>query len=114
MKMEKPSLPEKIEHFIGGRHVPSVSGGTFDVADPVSNQVYAQACAYTWFDTGSATSNVPPLTLGTWRPPMKCSIFSGSDGFSIFIPYSPLLRAEPHGMAPVSSPGRSRAACQDS
>jgi 5-carboxymethyl-2-hydroxymuconic-semialdehyde dehydrogenase len=43
--MDKPSLPEKIEHFIGGRHVPSVSGGTFDVADPVSNQVYAQACA---------------------------------------------------------------------
>jgi 5-carboxymethyl-2-hydroxymuconic-semialdehyde dehydrogenase len=38
-------LPEKIEHFIGGRHVPSVSGRTFGVADPVSNRVYAQATA---------------------------------------------------------------------
>ena len=36
---------EKILHFIGGRLAPSVSGGTFDVADPVSNQVYAQVAA---------------------------------------------------------------------
>jgi 5-carboxymethyl-2-hydroxymuconic-semialdehyde dehydrogenase len=42
---EKQGIPEKIEHFIGGRHVPSVTGGTFDVADPVSNKVYAQAAA---------------------------------------------------------------------
>jgi 5-carboxymethyl-2-hydroxymuconic-semialdehyde dehydrogenase len=39
------AIPEKIEHFIGGRHVPSVSGGTFGVADPVANQVYAQAAS---------------------------------------------------------------------
>ena len=39
------ALPEKIEHFIGGRHVPGVSGRTFGVADPVSNRVYAQAAA---------------------------------------------------------------------
>jgi 5-carboxymethyl-2-hydroxymuconic-semialdehyde dehydrogenase len=39
------ALPEKIEHFIGGRHVPSVGGGTFGVADPVTNRVYAQAAA---------------------------------------------------------------------
>ena len=38
-------IPGKIEHFIGGRHVPSASGATFDVADPVSNTVYAQAAA---------------------------------------------------------------------
>src|SRR5580704_5133141 len=38
-------LPEKIEHFIGGRHRPSASGGTFGVADPVTNQVYALAAA---------------------------------------------------------------------
>ncbi len=43
--MDKPLLPEKIEHFIGGRQVPSVSGATFDVADPVSNQVYTRAAA---------------------------------------------------------------------
>jgi len=39
------SVPSKIEHFTGGRHVPSADGATFDIADPVSNQVYAQAAA---------------------------------------------------------------------
>ena len=39
------SDPSKIEHFIGGRQVPSADGATFDVADPVSNTVYAQAAA---------------------------------------------------------------------
>ncbi len=42
---KKPVLPEKIEIFIGGRHVPSASGRTFGVADPVSNLVYARAAA---------------------------------------------------------------------
>jgi 5-carboxymethyl-2-hydroxymuconic-semialdehyde dehydrogenase len=40
-----PVIPEKIEHFIGGRLRPSVSGGTVDVADPTTNQVYAQLAA---------------------------------------------------------------------
>ena len=40
-----PVTPEKIEHFIGGHLAPSVSGATFGVADPVSNQVYAQVAA---------------------------------------------------------------------
>ena len=40
-----PGIPAKIEHFIGGRHMPSADGATFDVADPVSNTVYAQAAA---------------------------------------------------------------------
>jgi len=39
------ALPDKIEHFIGGRHVPSVSGATFGVADPVSNEEYMRAAA---------------------------------------------------------------------
>jgi 5-carboxymethyl-2-hydroxymuconic-semialdehyde dehydrogenase len=39
------TLPEEIRHFIGGRHVPSVSGGTFGVAGPVSNREYARAAA---------------------------------------------------------------------
>jgi hypothetical protein len=30
--------------------------------------------AYTWLDTGSATPNVAPSALGTYRPPMKCKI----------------------------------------
>ena len=42
---ERLALPGKIEHFIGGRHVPSVSGGTFGVADPVTNQEYLRAAA---------------------------------------------------------------------
>jgi 5-carboxymethyl-2-hydroxymuconic-semialdehyde dehydrogenase len=37
--------PEKILHYIGGKHVPSLNGATFGVADPVTNQVYAQAAA---------------------------------------------------------------------
>jgi 5-carboxymethyl-2-hydroxymuconic-semialdehyde dehydrogenase len=47
-------IPDKIEHFIGGRHGPSADGGTFDVADPVSNQVYAQAAAGGEQDVGRA------------------------------------------------------------
>jgi 5-carboxymethyl-2-hydroxymuconic-semialdehyde dehydrogenase len=38
-------IPDKIEHYIGGQHVPSADGGTFAVADPVRNEVYAQAAA---------------------------------------------------------------------
>ena len=40
-----PVIPEKILHFIGGQQLPSVGGGTFDVADPATNQVYAQVAA---------------------------------------------------------------------
>ncbi|MHA6693900.1 5-carboxymethyl-2-hydroxymuconate semialdehyde dehydrogenase [Homoserinimonas sp. A520] len=39
------NLPKKILHFIGGEFVDSVSGSTFDVLDPVSNQVYVKAAA---------------------------------------------------------------------
>jgi 5-carboxymethyl-2-hydroxymuconic-semialdehyde dehydrogenase len=38
-------IPEKLLHYIGGKHMPSATGATFDVADPVSNKVYAQAAA---------------------------------------------------------------------
>lgn len=38
-------LPEHILHWIGGNAVPSADGRTFDIADPVSNTVYAQAAA---------------------------------------------------------------------
>lgn len=41
----KLELPETIEHFIGGRHAPSASGRTFDIADPVSNKPYTRAAA---------------------------------------------------------------------
>ncbi|MGN6427777.1 MAG: 5-carboxymethyl-2-hydroxymuconate semialdehyde dehydrogenase [Leifsonia sp.] len=39
------NLPEKIQHFIDGAFVDSVSGATFDVLDPVSNETYVQAAA---------------------------------------------------------------------
>ena len=39
------NLPEKIQHYIDGAFVDSVSGATFDVLDPVSNETYVQAAA---------------------------------------------------------------------
>ena len=50
------SIPDKIEHFIGGQQVPSADGATFDVADPVSNKVYAQAAAGGRADIGRAVA----------------------------------------------------------
>ncbi|WP_072803235.1 5-carboxymethyl-2-hydroxymuconate semialdehyde dehydrogenase [Rhodococcoides yunnanense] len=38
-------LPTTIQHYIGGRFVDSVDADTFDVLDPVSNQVYLTAAA---------------------------------------------------------------------
>lgn len=46
MTHAKPQdLPEKIQHFIDGKHVDSVGGETFDVLDPVTNETYMQAAA---------------------------------------------------------------------
>ena len=38
-------LPARIQHYIGGQLVDSISGKTFDVIDPVSNQPYVTAAA---------------------------------------------------------------------
>jgi len=35
----------KLEHYIGGKHVPSADGSVFMVSDPVSNQAYASVAA---------------------------------------------------------------------
>ncbi|MFD1718367.1 5-carboxymethyl-2-hydroxymuconate semialdehyde dehydrogenase [Georgenia deserti] len=40
-----PDMPEKIQHYIGGELVDSADGATFDVLDPVTNEVYIQAAA---------------------------------------------------------------------
>ena len=40
-----PGLPDKLEHFIGGKHAASADGATFDVADPVTNLPYASVAA---------------------------------------------------------------------
>jgi 5-carboxymethyl-2-hydroxymuconic-semialdehyde dehydrogenase len=43
--MTPENLPKFLPHHIGGEEVESISGSTFDVADPVSNQPYATAAA---------------------------------------------------------------------
>src|SRR5258708_22545722 len=58
--------PDKIEHFMGGRPVPSVRGGTFDVADPVSNRVYARAAAGDADDVGKAVEAAAAAFDGPW------------------------------------------------
>ena len=40
-----PDLPGHLEHFIAGQPAESADGGTFEVADPVSNQPYATVAA---------------------------------------------------------------------
>jgi len=38
-------LPSRIQHYIDGEFVDSVDGDTFDVLEPVSNEVYVHAAA---------------------------------------------------------------------
>ncbi|MBN9170717.1 MAG: aldehyde dehydrogenase family protein, partial [Microbacterium sp.] len=38
-------LPDRIRHYIDGAFVDAVDGDTFDVLDPVSNEVYVRAAA---------------------------------------------------------------------
>ena len=40
MSTRPANLPEKIQHFIDGKFVDSLDGDTFDVVEPVSNEVY--------------------------------------------------------------------------
>ena len=62
-----PVIPEKILHFIGGRPMPSVSGGTVDVADPATNRVYAQLAAGDSDDVDKAVeAALEAFQLGPW------------------------------------------------
>src|ERR1700722_3048102 len=68
----------------------------------------AAARAYTWLDTGSATSNVAPPALGTSRPPMKCSIFSGTGwlrGCGWVTGHSPIVSSERGGRYALRATG---------
>ena len=38
-------LPDRIQHYIDGEYVDSLDGDTFDVLEPVSNEVYIQAAS---------------------------------------------------------------------
>ncbi|MFY9262083.1 MAG: 5-carboxymethyl-2-hydroxymuconate semialdehyde dehydrogenase [Actinomycetaceae bacterium] len=55
--MNKPAgLPDKIRHYINGEFVDSVSGETFDVLEPTTNQVYLQAAAGSQADVDRAVA----------------------------------------------------------
>jgi 5-carboxymethyl-2-hydroxymuconic-semialdehyde dehydrogenase len=49
-------LPDRVRHHIGGRDVDSVDGRTFDVLDPVTNEVYLQAAAGDRADVDAAVA----------------------------------------------------------
>ena len=61
------NLPTTIQHFIDGKFVDSISGKTFDVLDPVSNQPYATAAAGQGEDIDLAvTAATRAFTHGPW------------------------------------------------
>ncbi len=61
------NIPAKLEHFIGGAHVPSADGATFEVADPVTNQPYAAVAAGGPDDVGRAVASASQaFTEGPW------------------------------------------------
>ncbi|MFV8382198.1 5-carboxymethyl-2-hydroxymuconate semialdehyde dehydrogenase [Corynebacterium hindlerae] len=45
MTAQPQHLPEKIQHYIGGKFVDSIDGDTFDVLNPVTNEAYIQAAS---------------------------------------------------------------------
>lgn len=60
-------LPERIQHYIGGRFVDSVDGDTFDVLDPVTNQTYLTAAAGKKADIDLAVAAArTAFTEGPW------------------------------------------------
>ncbi|MFE0019616.1 5-carboxymethyl-2-hydroxymuconate semialdehyde dehydrogenase [Amycolatopsis sp. NPDC059021] len=61
------NLPSRIQHYIGGELVDSVSGKTFDVLDPVSNQTYVTAAAGQAEDVDRAVAAArKAFTEGPW------------------------------------------------
>ncbi|NEN06924.1 5-carboxymethyl-2-hydroxymuconate semialdehyde dehydrogenase [Diaminobutyricibacter tongyongensis] len=60
-------LPTHIRHFIDGNFVDSLSGATFDVLDPVTNEIYATAAAGRAEDIDLAvTAATRAFTDGPW------------------------------------------------
>ncbi len=55
----------KLEHYIGGKHVPSADGATFEVADPVSNRPYGTVAAGGADDIGHAV-HAAAEAFGEW------------------------------------------------
>jgi 5-carboxymethyl-2-hydroxymuconic-semialdehyde dehydrogenase len=65
------NLPSSVQHYIDGSFVDSIGGETFDVLDPVTNEVYAKAAAGqpADIDAGVAAAG-RAFTEGPW-PRMK-------------------------------------------
>ena len=60
-------LPERLQHFIGGALVDSVDGGTFDVLNPTTNEVYLSAAAGQSADVDLAVAAAGrAFEEGTW------------------------------------------------
>jgi 5-carboxymethyl-2-hydroxymuconic-semialdehyde dehydrogenase len=60
-------LPGRIQHYIGGAFVDSVDGATFDVLEPVSNDVYLEAAAGKKADVDRAVAAARDAFLnGPW------------------------------------------------
>jgi 5-carboxymethyl-2-hydroxymuconic-semialdehyde dehydrogenase len=60
-------LPDRIRHYIGGKLVDSADGGTFDVLDPVSDEVYVRAAAGQAADVDRAVAAArAAFTDGPW------------------------------------------------
>ncbi|MCP2266546.1 5-carboxymethyl-2-hydroxymuconate semialdehyde dehydrogenase [Promicromonospora thailandica] len=60
-------LPERIRHYIGGAFADSADGATFDVLDPVTDEVYAQAAAGKAADVDRAVAAArKAFTDGPW------------------------------------------------
>ncbi|MCC5575418.1 5-carboxymethyl-2-hydroxymuconate semialdehyde dehydrogenase [Microtetraspora sp. AC03309] len=68
-------LPDRIQHFIDGKFVDSVDGDTFDVLNPVTNQVYIKAAAGKKADIDLAVAAATRAFEGTWPklPPRQRS-----------------------------------------
>jgi 5-carboxymethyl-2-hydroxymuconic-semialdehyde dehydrogenase len=60
-------LPVRIQHYIGGKFVDSADGDTFDVLEPVTNDVYLQAAAGKQADVDLAVAAARDAFLnGPW------------------------------------------------
>jgi 5-carboxymethyl-2-hydroxymuconic-semialdehyde dehydrogenase len=56
MSTRPANLPEKIQHFIDGKFVDSIDGDTFDVVEPVSNDVYITSASAKLADVNLAVA----------------------------------------------------------
>jgi 5-carboxymethyl-2-hydroxymuconic-semialdehyde dehydrogenase len=63
-----PGIPATLEHFIGGARTASADGGTFEVADPVSNRPYATVAAGGPKDVDRAVAAAQRALAGTPWP----------------------------------------------